>query len=389
MFVRSFAVLIFMGMAVPAQAQEFVVESDGGDYRLQVGTVFQADEHSAFGDAAPVVDTFLVRKARIVVSTRLARYFDVKIVPDFASGAVQLPDAYFDTRFAQHFRVRIGKDKTPVGYELLMADANGWFPERALTSSLVPNRDLGVQAQGELAGGRVAYGAGVFNGVADGGSSSAGIDTNGGKDVAGRVVVQPVRGVGVHVGASTGRETNGLPSFKTSIGQTYFSYASGTVADGWRHRVSPAAFYFRGRFGAFAEYARSAQEVARGGVRTPVSNSSWEVSGSYALTGEDVSDRNIRPRSPFDAANRRWGALQVLARYSSLTVDRSAFTAGVAATGASRTAAEYTAALNWYPTNFVKWYAAYEWTCFDRTAPAPRPAGSSIIVRAQVAFQGI
>jgi phosphate-selective porin OprO/OprP len=299
---------------------------------------------------------------------------------------VQLPDAYVDTRFSPRFRVRVGKDKTPVGYELLMSDASGWFPERALTSSLVPNRDLGVQAQGDLDGGKVVYAAGLFNGVPDGLSSSAGIDTNHGKDVAGRVAFQPVRGIGVHLGASTGTESNGLPSFRTSIGQRYFSYATGVVAAGRRNRVSPAAFFYRGAFGAFAEYARSTQAVAHGGVTTDVSNTSWAVNASYALTGEAVSDRNLRPRSPFDAANRRWGAVQVLARYSALRVDRSAFAAALASPGASRTADQYTAAVNWYPTTFVKWYAAYEWTSFDREARASRPAEHAILVRAQVAF---
>lgn len=51
--------------------------------------------------------------------------------------------AYIDVRLSPTFRVRIGKDKTPLGLEQLYAD---------LASNLVPNRDVGVQAQGEVAG---------------------------------------------------------------------------------------------------------------------------------------------------------------------------------------------------------------------------------------------
>src|SRR3990170_657990 len=46
----------------------------------------------------------------------------------------------------------LGKDKTPIGHELLIGDAYLLFPERALASSLVPNRDIGVAVQGDVAG---------------------------------------------------------------------------------------------------------------------------------------------------------------------------------------------------------------------------------------------
>ena len=78
-----------------------------------------------------------------------------------------LYDAYIDVRFSPTFRVRIGKDKTPVGLEQLYADYALLFPERTLASNLVPNRDVGVQAQGEVAG-VLTYVGGVFNGVPDG-----------------------------------------------------------------------------------------------------------------------------------------------------------------------------------------------------------------------------
>ena len=49
-----------------------------------------------------------------------------------------------------------------------MGDAFLLFPERSLASSLVPNRDVGVQAQGDLASAKLFYAAGVFNGIPDG-----------------------------------------------------------------------------------------------------------------------------------------------------------------------------------------------------------------------------
>ena len=97
-----------------------------------------------------------------------ARYFDYKVMPDFGGGTTIIQDAYFDIRFSQNFRIRTGKDKTPIGYELLIGDTFLFFPERSLASSLVPNRDIGVQAQGDLFGNKVFYAGGIFNGIPDG-----------------------------------------------------------------------------------------------------------------------------------------------------------------------------------------------------------------------------
>ena len=73
-------------------------------------------------------------------------------------------DAYLDTRLSSKLRVRTGKDKTPVGFEQLQGDANLVFPERSLASTLTPSRDIGVQAQGDLAGARAL----LFGGAAGG-----------------------------------------------------------------------------------------------------------------------------------------------------------------------------------------------------------------------------
>src|SRR4029078_10959640 len=116
------------------------------------------------------------------------------------------------------------------------------FPERSLASSLVPNRDIGVQVQGNVRGNTLFYAAGVVNGVPDG-ASTTDLDTNNGKDLAGRFIVQPfsstatsraLNGFGFQVGGSTGKQTGPLPSFKTSVQQTYFSYATGVAANGSR-----------------------------------------------------------------------------------------------------------------------------------------------------------
>lgn len=391
--------------ASPAWAQQpltatwqdgFIVQTTDGSFRIQFGTVLQTDGRFSVDDPLPITNTFTLRKARPILAGRVARYFDFRLMPDFGNGTPIILDAYVDTRFSNAFRLRVGKDKTPVGYELLIGDANLPFPERTLASSLVPSRDVGFQAQGDLAGQKVTYSGGVFNGVPDGATSSTDVDTNNGKDFAGRIVLQPFRstatpapaasGFGIHVGGSAGQQRGALPSFRTSIGQSYFSYAAGTTADGPRHRLAPAVFYYLKSFGAFGEYVRSTQDVARAGVTREVSNAAWGITASYLLTGDAASAGTIRPLRPFDPQNGQWGAVQLLARYSELTVDEDVFAAGFAAPGASRSADQLTLGANWYPTSFIKWYATYERTVFDGDPDGLRPAENAVLFRAQLAF---
>src|SRR5438445_5341725 len=160
--------------AAPLQAgfdDGFFIQTANGDTRLVFGMVAQTDGRFSLDDPNPITNTFTIRKVRPTLTGRIAKYFEFKVDPDFGNGSAVLVDAYFDILFSTKFRVRSGKDKTPVGYELEIGDAYLLFPERALASSLVPNRDIGIQVLGDLAATRVHYDGGVFNGVPDGSSS--------------------------------------------------------------------------------------------------------------------------------------------------------------------------------------------------------------------------
>src|SRR6185437_72405 len=107
-------------------------------------------------------------------------------------------------------------------------------------TDLVPNRDIGVQLGGDLAGGRINYSLGVFNGVADGTSSdnnpTPDFSSDGKGDVAARVFLRPfllsgdpaLTGLGFGIGATYVRATGSpattrLAAYKTSGQQTFFS----------------------------------------------------------------------------------------------------------------------------------------------------------------------
>ena len=128
--------------------------------------------------------TFVLRRVRPLFEGTVYKYFDFRIMPDFGNGQSVLQDAYMDFNYLPGAKIRFGKSKAPVGLERLQAARDVLFVERGFPTSLVPNRDLGVQLMGEnLGGGTLNYAVGVLNGVPDG--SSGDLDTNNTKDFAG------------------------------------------------------------------------------------------------------------------------------------------------------------------------------------------------------------
>jgi phosphate-selective porin OprO/OprP len=366
-------------------APAFVVQSDNGDNRLQLGAIVHADARFAIDDdQRNVLDTFQVRRFRAVAQGRVARYFDFFLNTDFAGGAVNVRDAYVDTLFSPAFRVRLGKFKAPFSYDRNILVVNTLFVERGLTASVAPDRDSGVQLFGDLWGTRLSYAASLTNGVIDGGSSD--IDGNEGKDVTARLVARPVSGLGVAFAVNTGTQGTALPSFLTSGRQTFFSYA-GAAGEGRRTRWSPQAFYYRGPFGGYAEYVTSRGGVAKAGVTGDIDHEAWQVAGSWVLTGEVAPpERNVRPRASFDPPSGHFGALQLVARVQKLAVSRDAFARGLVAPIASRTADVWAVGLNWYLNPFIKWQINVERSVFDGDPDGLRHPETMLLGRAQLAF---
>jgi phosphate-selective porin OprO/OprP len=378
------------------------IESGNGDFRLQIGVLAHLDGRFALGDDnQQVVDAFAVRRARPNFRGRLGRHFEFYINPDFAGGTFVLQDAYVDTIFSPAFRIRAGKGKTPFGFERLLSVSNSLFLERALPTTIAPNRDIGVQVIGDISGGLISYLAGVMNGVADGTSSDT--ETNDSKDISGRIVLRPFvnrtathpgRGLALGLSGSRGRAAGAaaLPALRTTtLLQPYFSYAAGAtpaVADGIRTRYSPSIWYLRGQFGGWGEYVHSEIPIRRGGVFRDVAHDAWQVAASWVLTGEAATDSStpIRPRNNFDFGNGHWGAFQISARYHALEVDEQVIALGLASAGSSRKAEAWTLGLRWYLTGNVSYTVNFERTVFDGDPNGPRRAENGLAFRTQVYF---
>jgi len=183
------------GFSVRTVDSNFVFKVRG---YVQTDARFYADN----GSGGTAYDTFLIRRARPIFEGTVYEKYDFKVMLDFASGINSttandgfLQDAYVNARFLPEFQVQVGKFKEPVGLERLQSGANLLFVERGYPTQLVPNRDVGLQLQGDLFGGVLRYEAGVFNGVADGGSGDADI-SDGAKDMAGRLFARPFKNGG-------------------------------------------------------------------------------------------------------------------------------------------------------------------------------------------------
>lgn len=372
----------------------FVVQSDNGDNRLQLGMIAQFD--GRFVDEASqhgTVDSFLLRRFRTVTQGQVARHFPFFLNVDLAGGVVNLRDAWVETRMAPALRIRVGKFQAPFSYDRLILIANILFVERGLTTTVAPDREVGVQVLGDVARGRLSYAAALTNGAVDGGATD--VDTNDGKDVTFRLVGRPwaarperdrLRGLGVAFATSTGMQGTQVPSFPLPGRQTYFSYGAGASGDGRRTRWSPQAFYYRGPFGAYGEFVHSEGGIRRAAVRENVAHEAWQVAASWVLTGEAAGERNVRPRVNFDPPSRHIGAFQIAGRVQGVSISPVAIATGLAAPGASRGLSTYTVGLNWYLNPFVKWNLDLERTTFDRTPAGLRPAETALLLRSQLVF---
>jgi phosphate-selective porin OprO/OprP len=241
--------------------------------------------------------------------------------------------------------------------------------------------------------------------VLDGGSAD--IDDSSGKDVVARVFATPFRngnnaalqqlGFGIAASVGTKRGTlasPGLPTFKTTGQQTFGRYrsdgtAAGTVlADGTQWRVSPQGQVYVGSFGAIAEYVLSSQEVRRNTTQATIDNRAWQVSGTYVLTGERATPRGVSPQRTLDVSAGSWGAIELTARYHTLTLDDQVVPIFVNSANTAHQARAWGVGTNWYLNRAVKLTADYEETRFEGggAVTGVRPTERALLTRFQVAF---
>jgi len=393
----------------------FSFRSADTNFVLKLRGYLQADSRWFVDDHIDANDTFLLRRVRPIFEGTVFEKYDFRVMLDFGSGANSsaanngfLQDAYLNARFLPEFQLKFGKFKEPVGLERLQSGANLLFVERAYPTQLLPNRDAGVQLHGELFSGALNYAAGIFNGVADGGSGD--FETaDDEKDVAARLFVHPFRntsidglkGLGLGIAGTFGNQEGALRSFVSPGQQRFFAYRTSTATnapnvegDGDHSRLTPQGYYYWGPFGIFGEYAISGQDVrqvnggAGAGATAELRHTAWQVAVSYVLTGEENSWRGITPRRPFNPASGGWGAWELTARYSELDLDDDTFPIFANPDTSASAARSWSIGVNWHLNRNVKFNVNYAQTDYEGGNLNPITANKEhvILTRAQVSF---
>jgi phosphate-selective porin OprO/OprP len=390
---------------ITATRDGLTVRSADNAFNFRLRGYVQSDARffGAKGPVAPGSSTFLLRRVRPILEATAYKYFGLRIMPDFGNGQVVLYDAYAEAKPNAAFNVRLGKFKPPIGLERLQSATDVRFVERGLPTSLVPNRDVGVQLYGDLAGARVQYQVGAFDGAPDAANLDG--DQSTGKDVVGRLFFRPFAAntagpdLGFGVAGSSGTEqgtltATALPSYRTTGQLALFRYrADGTaantvLAEGKRTRVSPQGYFYAGPVGVLAEYVRSTQNVRRATTTGTLTSQAWQVSGGWVLTGERESYTSISPDHPLDGTKTGGlGALELVARYGVLTTDPSAFPTFADPATQPRRARAAGVGLNWRLTRGIVFATNYERTQLDGPdAATARSTEHAVLTRLQLGF---
>lgn len=375
---------------------------DGVELKLKA--LVQADGRFFVDDErVPQNDGFLFRRIRPTLEGNWGPLVGFRLTPEFAGDNAGIVDAYVDLKFDPRATVRIGKVKGSVGLERLQSGGALALVERGFPTELAPNRDIGVQLQGDLFANTLNYTVGVYNGAPDG-RDAATTNPDNEFEYAARVFWEPFKndagvlsGLGLGLAASVGETYGGgnnfLPRYRTPGQTPFFGYSASTAADGLRRRLSPQGYFYRGPFGLQAEYIASEQEVRvvsgpNAGRRKHLENAAYQATASYVLSGEDAGFRGVaRPNHPFTVNGAGWGAWELVARYGGLDIDDAAFPLFASATQSARSAESWSLGLNWYLNANVKLVTTYNRTSFEGGAVgADRETEKVVLTRAQLSF---
>ena len=235
------------------------IASPDKKYEISLHGNFQFDGRSFINDDNNTgKDEFLVRQARPILDGKSGNA-SFRLVPDFGATA-KVMDVHADYEITEAANIRIGKFKPPIGLERYQSSMDNYFMELGQPSNLSPNRDVGLMAFGSDNNGIFEYQLGIFNGAAD--NVNADTDGDDKKDLVARVFSHPLQnssivslqGLGVGIGSSIGERDGSasntlLSTYKTFGQQDFFTYRSGTYANGKQWRLSPQGYWYNENYG--------------------------------------------------------------------------------------------------------------------------------------------
>jgi phosphate-selective porin OprO/OprP len=296
-------------------------------HRIHYDMVFQKGEDAllaALGES--LEDGVEFRRMRLYLSGTLHHATAFKIQYDFASGSAVLKDGYVEFRGIPGLgKIRAGQFKEPFSLEELTSSNYISFVERSLTSAFVPSRNTGIMTHNRR--GPVTWTGGIFR-DADGTGMSSG---SGEYNATGRVTLVPWQeddGSGlVHLGAAgsiRSPEDDELRFHQRPENHMAPRFAdTGLLAADQATLLGLEGAVVYGRASFQAEYMLASADMLGGG--DDPSFSGYYAMGSVFLTQDQRSYKaasgafsRTKPRESFRLDGSGRGALELLARYSSV-----------------------------------------------------------------------
>lgn len=337
-------------------------------------------------------NTFLVRRARLALEGKIARYYDFKVEGDFADiVGTLLRDAYVRVHRIEELQFTAGQFKEPFSQEELRSDIVQDFVERSLVNNLAPSRSPGVMLSGVLKKGAFEYQLGAFNG-----RGLLATNLNGTPEGVVRLRFSPwkssqefwLKGLAFGGSYGLGRNSTGL-SVRGLTESRSFIFFVPDVVNGPASRANGELTWVHGPAAVRLEYDQTNQARNRlgpGGSNLPgVVAKGYMGQFTYLITGEDKPDTGVlSPRHNLfgDSKNSTGiGAWELKFRYSNLRIADG--------TAKSNRAESIYFGPNWYLNRFVKYVLDFGIERYGDPARSPRPGSNNFFVvlsRVQLAF---
>jgi phosphate-selective porin OprO/OprP len=327
-------------------------------------------------------DTWYVRQARPEISGFIYQDFDFRVQLDFPTGPAAidgtLQDCYAGWRYFPEFSLRVGQFKEPFGQEQTTPDRFLDFDERSEGDRFTPQRDLGAEVFGTIGSGFLTYEIGWFNG-----QGRAVVDTNKGKEEAGRIRFQPFAAsdegflfkhlrLGV-AGTLSSNQKSPITAFNSNSAYLNIAYLvtaapATTTLDGERTRRGAEFTWNYGPWGARGEVWRRTDTVDTAALdHQKVETNAWSAGATWLVTGDPKPvEGRVIPLHPFDPRIGDWGAFELAARVDRVTLSNNIFAlAGAPSALNADSVTGYSAGVNWYLTRNIRISPDVFWEVFD------------------------
>jgi phosphate-selective porin OprO and OprP len=308
-----------------------------------------------------------VRRSRGIAEGTLFGILDARVMFDLAMDVVPL-DAYVDLRAHRAANLRVGKFKSPFGFERLAQVFAVPFTERALPTRLAPNRDFGVYLHGQSRSRTLGYEVAVLGGAEDLGIQHF---YSGKPDFAGRVFVMPFGERGPEPLRNLGA------GFSTTLGES-------SEREGLKLRWSVHGHYQYGRLGAWLDYVETRDGLAADVPTQNLVRRAWVLQTSVALTDDENDFFGIKPRRPFAPRQGHFGAFALALRVHELRGDDRTPVTDETTQDAASTARAGGAALLWKLNHSLETRLDLEYTRRHEPAATSSSTIDELAVRARL-----